>query len=234
MATPPNTSLGEFTLAPQPSSSPATYQPIQLENTATLEATYGEDHVPLGSVTDAGYHKKVTLSPQEEAPTPMGSWQLYADSNNIYMVPPNEGSVPQQLNSTAIPSSPTYWTSTITVNSSLQINIYYYLPLGTNKIEIIIQFNYSGSTGASVVFIPFKDSTGANLIFSPTYGLGLLGISSSIKAAPTIGLAIYPFQGTVQSPANAVYTNGVSMTIGNTVASPITVSSHIYGVVTNG
>lgn len=237
MSSPPNGSLGAFTVAPASNSTPAQYQPVALQNNQTLYDSYQVDHVALGAANNSGYHNKVTLTPQTAAPTAIDNiWQIYPQGSNVYLVPPNGTGVTQQLNSSALPTSGTYWTQSETVAGAPPITMYYSCPLGGNAIVVTVQLTYATSVlTQATVFVPYKDASGNNLTI-PTpmssFGIGILQSNGGGGAyAVAIGWGAYTAAGNVGAGIGA-YNNGIVLTVGKsfTTAAPVVVSGTVTGV----
>jgi len=234
--TTPNTTLGEYTIAPVSSSTPAQYQAIGLENAQTVYDTYEVDHVPLGSTQNAGYHNKVTLAPQAAAiPLIAGLWQIYALGTNIYLAPPSGTGVAQQLNSSALLTSGTYWVGTATsIGGGVSAQLYYACPLGSNAITITLRLVYpTSAVGAFQALIPYKDASGAALlipVIMSSFGIGVIQSTSGGFFATTIGWGSYTSVGTASSVVG-VYTNGIVISIGkaSTSSSQVVVSAIVTG-----
>ncbi len=237
MSVPPNTTLGSFTIAPTPNSSPAEYQGVALENNQTLYDTIGEDHQPPGSTTNAGYHNKVTLVPQAAIPSAVdGIWQMAAYGANIYLIPPNGTGVYQQLNSSALITSGTYWSQSQTISGAPPITMYYYCPLGSSNIVVTVQLTYTTATlTQATVFVPYLNSS--NVAFNITapvssFGIGILFSNGGGGAyASAIGWGVYSATGSIGSGVGA-YINGIVMTVGKsfTTTGTVTVSGSVVGV----
>lgn len=235
--TTPNTTLGDYTIAPTPSSSPDKYQPIALENAQTLYDTYEVDHVALGSTQNAGYHNKVTLAPQDAAiPLVAGLWQIYALGSNIYLAPPSGTGVVQQLNSSALLTSGTYWVGASTnIGSGVFSRMYYACPLGSKAITVTIQLTYpSSAVGSFQALIPYKDASGDALTINTplaSSGIGAIQSTGGGFFATTVGWGTYESAG-VASSTVGVYRNGVVIAIGksSTSSSTVVVSATVTGV----
>jgi hypothetical protein len=238
MSVDPNGSLGDFVIAPQPDSSPSLYQPVQVANNTTLTTTYQQNHVALGATVNAGYHTVVTFAPIS-APTANSCWQLYSDGTNIYMLPPIGTGVAQQLNSSTLLASGTYWTQSQTISGAPAINVYYSCPLGASSIVITIQLTYPASTlSSNTIFVPYLDATGAAFsINAPisSFGIGILVNNASGGAyANGEGWGNYTTAGSATvSTGQGAYTNGVVMAVGKTfsTSTTFTVSATVNGII---
>ena len=235
MSVPPNGSLGDFTISPPQNSTVAAYQPVALQNNQTLYDSYGQNHTPLGSSQNAGYHTVVTLSPTSEPNAITGIWQIYSDGNAVYAVPPSGSGIQQQLNSSAIPSSGTYWSQTQTITGAPPITIFYSCPLGSNSIAVIIQLQYTtAALTATTVLVPFLDSSGSPFsITTPTAAFGLNPLISNGSGGAygsAVGWGISTSTGSLASGVG-VYANGVVMNVGKSFSttSGVTVSATVFG-----
>jgi hypothetical protein len=237
MSVPPNGSLGSFTIAPVPNSSPSEYQAVALENNQTIYNTVGTDHVPPGSSTNAGYHNQVTFVPQASVPAGVnGIWQVVGQGANLYLVPPNGTGVAQQLNSSAMITSGTYWSQSQTIANAPPITVYYYCPLGSSAITVTVQLTYSTAVLAqATVFVPYLDSSGnAFSITTPTvsFGIGaLLSNGGGSAYATAIGWGVFTAAGNVGAGVGA-YSNGIVMIVGKsfTTTASVVVSGSMTGV----
>lgn len=161
--------------------SPAIDQPNIKNNNTTLQKTYDETHVPIGSSNYAGQHSVVLFAPMP-VPAQKEVWQVFLDSQTSLLsaLPPTGmGTQTQLLVSTATiaQSNGTTWTYSVTASANVTCDITVVAPIGGNSIFVYVIANITTGGDITTLFIPFNDSTGTQVEFGiPVCAIGAVGL----------------------------------------------------------